>query len=126
MLSHEEANGAGMPRLYSERWTDSACSGSARGVEPVVRCGFQSPDAPLIGQQRRDVELSQGLMEMGPGRGVPSFLLSNSGMFADSDEGQSDECIGRVAMAAIHLIAVRDRILALRAAAVRIEVFEVF
>ena len=63
-------------------------------------------------------------MQMGPGRVVPSFLLSNSGMCADIDEGQSDECIGRVAMAAIHLRAVRDRILALRAATVRIEGFE--
>ena len=57
-------------------------------------------------------------------RVFPSFLLSNSDMFADIDEGQSDQGEGRVAMAAIDLIAVRDRVLALRAAAGRIEVFE--
>ncbi len=65
-------------------------------------------------------------MHMGLGRLFPSFLLSNSGMFADIDEGQSNQGEGRVAMAAIDVVAVRDRILALRAAAVRIQLFEAF
>ena len=47
-------------------------------------------------------------------------------MLADIHEGQSDEYEARVAMAGIHVIAVRDRILALRAAAVRIQFFEAF
>ena len=51
-------------------------------------------------------------MQMRLRRGLPSFLLSNSGMFADIDEGESDEREGRVAMATIHVVAVRDAVLA--------------
>ncbi len=115
-----------MSHWNTERWTHSAYFGSERRVEPVVRPVSQSPDALLIGQQRRQAELSQGPMQMRLRRVFPSFLLSNSGMFADIDEGQSNQGEGRVAVAAIDIVAVRDRVLTFCAAAVSIELFEAF
>ena len=86
----ESADGVIVPYWNVGQWAGSACSGSARGFEPVIRRGSQSPDAPLIGEQRRQFEVSQGLMQMGLWRGRSSFFSSNGGMFADVDEGQSD------------------------------------